>query len=178
MLSNGQFGYTAAMREIVLIIHNVRSSHNVGSLLRTADGIGVKKVYITGYTPYPAVANDTRLPHIVRKVHQQISKTALGAETSAAWQHTDNIQEVIMRLRSKEYQVIAVEQHQNAEPLPDFKPPKRIALIVGREVEGIEAEVLKVVDGVVEIPMFGGKESFNVVQAAAMALYHCRFSSL
>lgn len=164
------------MRQIILIAHNLRSSHNVGSLLRTAEGLGVKTVYLTGYTPYPRAAQDERLPHIAQKVDEQIAKTALSAEKMIDWQHREEILPLIEELKHQKFIVVALEQAPNATKLPDFKSPAKIAIIVGREVEGIELEVLQACDTVVEIPMQGSKESFNVVQAAAMALYHCRFT--
>lgn len=163
------------MPEIVLIAHNLRSSHNVGSLLRTADGLGVEKVYLTGYTPYPIHEHDIRLPHIAQKVDKQIVKIALGAEKMIAWEHWDKIEALIEKLKRENFMVVALEQGSNAVRLPDFKPPAKVAIIIGREVEGIEPEVLEMCDKIVEIPMLGRKESFNVVQAAAMALYHMRF---
>ena len=163
------------MRSIILIAHNLRSCHNVGSLLRTAEGLGVAEVLFTGYTPYPLADGDTRLPHVAAKLHRQISKTALGAETSQTWRHAESIDEVLQDLRQLGYIVAAVEQAGNSQPLPNYQPPDKLALLVGREVEGVEPEVLAIMDTVLEIPMFGRKESFNVVQAAAMALYHCHF---
>lgn len=163
------------MKHLILIAHNLRSAHNVGSLLRTAEGLGVDKVYLTGYTPYPLHANDERLPHLATKINNQISKTALGAETSQSWQHLDEIDGPIKELKQDGYLVTALEQASNSIKLTDFKSPSKIALIVGREVEGVEPEVLAACDKIVEIPMFGSKESFNVAQAAAMALYHLRF---
>ncbi len=160
---------------IVLIAHNLRSSHNVGSLLRTAEGLGVECVYLTGYSPFPATTKDSRLPHIAQKVDRQISKTALGAETTQNWQHSDDLDSLVADLKTKGYLVAAVEQTSSAIALPDYNPPQKIALIMGREVEGVEPEVLALTDLQLVIPMFGSKESFNVVQAAAMALYHCRF---
>ena len=163
------------MRRIVLIAHNLRSIHNVGSLLRTADGLGIEIVYLTGYTPYPKSADDDRLPHVANKIHAQINKTALGAEDSVKWQQSTNILEVIERLRSDGFEILALEQTEHSVPLPELKVHEKIALIVGREVEGIEHEVIEQADRVVKIPMLGMKESFNVVQAAAMAVYHLRF---
>jgi 23S rRNA (guanosine2251-2'-O)-methyltransferase len=163
-------------RDIILIAHNLRSCHNVGSILRTAEGLGVKKVCLTGYTPYPASNNDKRMPHIVAKIDRQIQKTALGAEKTVDWEHEESVSDVINNLKAEGFQVIALEQTENSFPLAAFKTPEKIALIVGREVEGIEQEVLRLCDQAVEIPMLGKKESFNVVQAAAMALYHMRFA--
>lgn len=164
------------MRNIVLIAHNLRSCHNVGSLLRTAEGLGVSEVILTGYTPYPLKDDDTRLPHVAAKIHKQIQKTALGAENSVSWSQYDSIEEVLRLMRQDGFAVAAVEQTDSSIALPDYSPPDRVALLVGREVEGIEPEILGMCDAALEIPMFGKKESFNVVQAAAMAMYHCRFA--
>lgn len=162
-------------RQLILIVHNVRSTHNVGSLLRTAEGLGVEKVYLTGYTPYPRAIHDMRLPHLTAKLQKQIQKTALGAEATQAWEHAEDIAAVIVGLRVAGFTIAAIEQTANSIPLPDYEVPAKIALVVGREVEGIEAEVVSLCDLALEIPMFGQKESFNVAQAAAMALYNCRF---
>lgn len=163
------------MTELILIAHNLRSAHNVGSLLRTSEGLGVQQVYLTGYTPYPLEADDDRLPHLAQKTDKQIAKTALGAEKSQAWRHAADINTVLAGLKNRGFTVAALEQAPGATNLPDFDPPEKLALIVGREVEGIEPEILAVCDRILEIPMFGRKESFNVVQAAAMALYQIRF---
>jgi 23S rRNA (guanosine2251-2'-O)-methyltransferase len=177
MLVTGNYRIVNGVRSIILIAHNLRSCHNVGSLLRTADGLGIEKVYLTGYTPYPAMNDDSRLPHLAEKISKQIHKTALGAEDSVPWQHYEHVDEVFDELRQAGFRVAAVEQSGNSIKLPDFHPPEKVALVVGREVEGIEPEVIAACDLALEIPMFGSKESFNVVQAAAMALYHCRFTS-
>lgn len=169
---------TGSDRCIILIAHNVRSCHNVGSLLRTAEGLGVEQVILTGYTPYPVTAADTRLPHMAAKMTRQIHKTSLGAEDLQPWSQHNDVASVITQLRQNGYTVAAVEQHAKSTPLPGFEAPDKIALLVGREVEGIEPEVLALADITLEIPMFGSKESFNVVQAAAMALYHIRFAGL
>ncbi|HYH75738.1 MAG TPA: TrmH family RNA methyltransferase [Candidatus Saccharimonadales bacterium] len=164
------------MRDIVLIAHNLRSIHNVGSLLRTAEGLGVSKVYLTGYTPYPQHEGDSRMPHIATKISRQMNKTALDAEHMVPWEHYDSLDPVLATLQADGFMVAAIEQADTAISLPDYQPPGKIALLVGREVEGVEPEVLALCDAIVEIPMFGRKESFNVVQAAAMGLYHCRFA--
>ncbi len=164
-------------KSLVVIAHNLRSCHNVGSLLRTADGLGVKSVYLTGYTPYPKQNNDTRLPHVAKKVHDNISKTALGAESSVHWEHETEIEGVITSLVSDGYTVCALEQTTGSIPLPSYTAPIRIALVLGREVEGIETEVLQLCSDIIEIPMEGKKESYNVIQAFAMAGYHIKFVS-
>jgi len=160
--------------DLVLIAHNLRSAHNVGSLLRTAEGLGINKVYLTGYTPYPKTKNDSRLPHLASKISARITKTALGAENQLDWQQSDDIFEVINQLKEDGFEIIALEQTPEAEPLSDFEPAAKTALIVGREVEGIEPEVLAAADRTVEIAMHGSKESFNVAVAAAIALYQIK----
>ncbi|MEK7059667.1 MAG: TrmH family RNA methyltransferase [Patescibacteria group bacterium] len=184
------------MTELILIAHNLRSAHNIGSLLRTAEGLGVGKMWLSGYSPYPLAKtylagktdsvsrDDDRLPHLAQKIDKQIAKTALGAENTLAWEHQDEIADLLKELKQAGYLVVALEQAPNAVKLPDFRLPDspvepalpaKLALIVGREVEGIEPEIMAMCDQILEIPMFGRKESFNVVQAAAMALYHLRF---
>jgi 23S rRNA (guanosine2251-2'-O)-methyltransferase len=177
MIGHGLTAILVPMIDIIVIAHNLRSCHNVGALLRTAEGLGVSKVYLTGYTPYPLGApDDTRLPHIARKLDAQIHKTALGAENSQSWQHTD-LSVALEYLYAQGYQIAALEQAPAAIALPKYKVPPKIALVLGREVEGIEPEVLAKMDVILEIPMLGQKESFNVVQAAAMALFHLRFNA-
>jgi tRNA G18 (ribose-2'-O)-methylase SpoU len=167
--------YNPSMRQIVLIAHNVRSSHNVGSLLRTAEGLGLRHVYMTGYTPYPAIDNDSRLPHLARKITGQINKTALGSEQLVKWSHAESIEDLINDLKDEKYFVYALEQAEESISLLKFLPPKKVAILVGNEVRGLGDDILKLCGGILEIPMLGEKESFNVAQAAAMALYHCRY---
>lgn len=164
-------------RSIILIAHNLRSCHNVGSLLRTSEGLGATKVILTGYTPYPAKPHgDTRMPHIAAKIDRQIHKTALDAEKNMTWEQNDDVFATLDDLRSQGYTIAAVEQVPGSEALPQFAPPDKIALLVGREVEGVEPEIVAACDLALEIPMFGRKESFNVAVAAAIALYHVRFA--
>jgi len=162
------------VRKIILVVHNVRSAHNVGSVLRTADGLGLEAVYLTGYTPYPPSPNDQRLPHLAQKAGRQIHKTALGAEVAVRWQHEPDITKAIDKLRTAGYIVAALEQTNKSINLADFKPPDRLALVVGSEVGGLEKAVLELCDVHLQIPMSGQKESFNVSIAAAIALYHLK----
>ncbi len=157
--------------KIALVVHNVRSAHNVGSILRTADGLGVEKVYLTGYTPYPKSKDDERMPHEAAGANRRIHKTALGAEASVKWEHRQNVEELIGQLKEQAYQIVALEQTKNASDLHKFKPNTNVALIVGSEVGGLDAPVLKLCDVHVQIPMAGAKESFNVAVAAGIALY-------
>ena len=163
------------MTDIAVIAHDIRSTYNVGSLLRTCEGLGVAHVYFTGYTPYPAAPDDARLPHIAQKLTAQIHKTALSAEDLVPWTHADDIAACIAMLKVHGYTIVALEQAAGSTALPAYHPPDKVALLLGREVEGIDPAVLKLCGASVEIPMFGRKESFNVAQAAAMALYQFRF---
>jgi 23S rRNA (guanosine2251-2'-O)-methyltransferase len=160
------------MPNISIILHDIRSTHNVGSILRTCDGFGVQTVYIGGYTPYPLQPNDSRLPHISSKLTKDIAKTALGAEESVYIVVYENILDLIDTLRQSGADILALEQSAGSVFLPDYKAPgKDLALILGREVEGIDPGVLSLCDQTLEIPMRGQKESFNVSVAAGMALY-------
>lgn len=160
------------MKQRVLIAHNLRSAHNVGSLLRTADGLGVNMIYLSGYTPYPQIVNDQRLPHLAKKMDDKIAKTALGAEKNPNIHWVESIDQVIAELRASGFTIAALEQAASSIKLSDYQPADKLALIVGREVEGLEANVLKNCDLILEIPMRGQKESFNVSVAAAIALYN------
>ncbi|MDO8591531.1 MAG: TrmH family RNA methyltransferase [bacterium] len=162
------------MRRIALIVYNVRSALNVGSMLRTADGLGIARVYLCGYTPYPLSKDDGRLPHLAAKTDHQISKTALGAQNSVKWTQCKDIGQVIKELKGQKYLIVAVEQTKTAIDLAKFKPTSDVALIVGSEIGGLPQKVLDLCDEHVHIPMLGKKESFNVSIAAAIALYQLR----
>ena len=159
------------MSEIILLVHDIRSTHNVGSLLRTAECLGVRHVIFTGYTPYPKTPNDDRLPHIADKLTRQIQKTALGAEKLVAWSNEVNPTSVIKRLRGEGYAIVGLEQTYESVPIKDFSAANKICLVLGREVEGIDPTLLALCDAVTEIPQVGQKESLNVVQATACLLY-------
>lgn len=162
--------------QIVLIAHDLRSSHNVGSLIRTAEGLGVKEIILSGYTPYPMAEADERLPHIAKRMDSQIKKTSLGAENFISWRHVPGLDKATEDLSRQGYVICALEQAPGSTYINKFEPPHKIALLLGNEVKGLSKESLDMADHVLEIPMFGRKESFNVVQAAAMALYAFRFN--
>ena len=161
------------MSEIIVIAHNIRSTHNVGAIFRTCEGFGVKKVILSGYTPYPKTVNDTRLPHIAEKLTLQIHKTALGAETMVPFRYQETPD--IEALRAAGYRIVGLEQDERSIPLPEYKVPGKIALLLGEEVEGITSDLRDICDDLIEIPMKGKKESFNVSVAAGIALYHLTF---
>jgi rRNA methylases len=162
------------MKEIVILAHNIRSTFNVGSLFRTAEGFGVKEIIFSGYTPYPTVKSDTRLPHIRDKLTHQISKTALGAESLVAFQYSENIESTIEKLKNQDFTVIALEQSPSSVKLPELDSthlPNKIAVLIGEEIHGVTAELLNLCDYIIEIPMSGQKESFNVSTATGIIIY-------
>ena len=160
------------MRDIVLIAHDIRSTHNVGSLIRTAECLGVKTIYLTGYSPYPATTNDPRLPHLARKIDTQIAKTSLGAEDHITIITSQSVAESVKELKNGGYKIIGLEQTDKSVDLKYYHPTAKIALIVGNERYGIDKGTLNLCDQTIEIPMLGEKESLNVVQATAIAMYH------
>lgn len=157
------------MSEIIVIAHNIRSTHNVGAIFRSSEGFGVKKIILSGYSPYPTIPNDSRLPHIREKLTAQIHKTALDAESIVPfeYQETPNIAE----LKASGYTIIGLEQDQRSIMLPTYNPPNKFVLLLGEEVEGITSDLRSECDILLEIPMQGTKESFNVSVAAGIALY-------
>ena len=161
------------MPRITLLVHNIRSTHNVGAIFRTAEGFGVQEIVLSGYTPYPKLPkNDTRLPHISEKLTTQIHKTALGAETMVPFRYVESIEQWLEKnQRTKKLPVIALEQSPKSVLLHDFTPPDNFALLLGEEVHGITPELLDYCDTIIEIPMNGQKESFNVSVACGIALY-------
>lgn len=161
--------------QLVLVVDNVRSAHNIGSIFRSCDGLGVNHVYLSGYSPYPKNINDTRLPHLARRTDAAIHKTALGAEKTVAWTHFADSLKIIKKLKAQNYQIVALEQTDKSINLSSLGPRKAIALVVGNEIKGLSQEVLKAADIRVQIPMLGQKESLNVAVAAAIALYHLRY---
>jgi 23S rRNA (guanosine2251-2'-O)-methyltransferase len=157
------------MPEIIVIAHNIRSIHNVGSIFRTCEGFGITKIILSGYTPYPEVPNDTRLPHIYKKLTEQIEKTALGATKFVAFEQQDTPN--LEALRHAGYRIVGLEQDKRSIMLPDYKSPEKVALLLGEEVHGITDDLLNICDDLIEIPMKGKKESFNVSVATGIALY-------
>lgn len=156
---------------LVVIAHNLRSTHNVGSIFRTCDGFGVDRLYLTGYTPYPTQPGDQRLPHEAEKLSRQIHKTALGAETSLPFEHRPSVEALLDQLRADGYRLVGLEQDPRSQPLASYRPSARLALLLGEEVAGIAPELRQRLDDLVEITMHGRKESFNVSVAAGIALY-------
>lgn len=157
------------MPEIIVIAHNIRSTHNVGAIFRTSEGFGVSRIILSGYTPYPRLANDSRLPHIADKLTAQIHKTALDAETMVPFEYQQ--QPDLEVLKASGFRIVALEQADRSIMLPEYTAPEKVALLLGEEVNGIEPELLALCDDIIEIPMQGHKESFNVSVATGIALY-------
>lgn len=165
---------TFIMNKICLVAVDIRSSHNIGSIFRTADGFSVD-VVLTGICPRPiGEKNDDRLPHVAQKADKAISKTALGAEKKVSWSYYQNAAEAIQYLRANGFIIAAIEQSKKSVSVDKMTIDKRIALILGPEVEGLPGHVLDMCDIIYEIPMHGSKESFNVSVAAGISLYIAR----
>lgn len=157
---------------IYLVVEDIRSAHNVGSILRTAEGLGVYEVALCGYTPYPKHSTDDRPPYLADKIHNRISKTSLGAESSQRWQHFDSSAQAISRYNNRKPLVIGLEQTPSSVPITTVVTKKDTVLVVGNEVEGVKQDTLAQCDVIAELPMHGSKESFNVSVATAMALFY------
>lgn len=169
-------------KDIYLVLHNIRSAYNVGAIFRTADAAGVKKIFLCGYTPCPAIGH--RLSSI-----DKISKTALGAEKTVPWEQHKQTWRLIEKLRKNKIRITAIEQAPKSVNLFSYKPKFPLALIVGHERKGLSDKILNHVDDILEIPMRGamvrqahhprhtrrGKESLNVSVAAGIAIYQLKF---
>lgn len=145
------------------MFHNVRSAYNVGALFRTADGAGVSKIFLTGYTPRPE-------DRFGRLVHT-IEKTALGAEKHIPWQYEKNPYRAIVQLKKDGWQIVGVEQDARAIDYRKFKPSEKTLFIFGNEVRGLSPALRARCDALIEIPMKGYKESLNVSVAAGIILF-------
>lgn len=147
----------------ILILPNIRSAINVGAILRTADAVGIDKVYLTGYTPRP---NDK-----FGRIQKDIRKSALGAEKSVDWEYKEDLSSLINRLKKESFEIVALEQDERSIDYRKFKPKNKGAFILGEEVNGLDKKVLKKCDKIIEIPVYGKKESLNVSVACGVALF-------
>ena len=155
-------------KELYIIIHNIRSAYNVGAVFRSSDGAGVRKIYLTGYTPAPFREG---VDLYETQAYKMISKTALGAEKIIPWSKEKNISKVIRGLKKEGVKIIALEEDKNAVDYKRFVPQFPCALILGNEVRGIDKKILNKCDAIISIPMRGQKESLNVSVAAGIAIY-------
>ena len=144
---------------LIILLDNVRSMHNVGSVFRTADGFSVEKIVLCGITAQPP--------------HREIEKTALGATQSVAWEHVDDTLLAIDKYKNLGYEIIAIEQAKDSVMLNTFQPAltSKYVLIFGNEVNGVSDEAMQKIDCCIEIPQFGTKHSFNIVISAGITLW-------
>ena len=144
---------------LAIVLDDVRSMHNIGSLFRTADGFAVEQLCLCGITAQPP--------------HREIEKTALGATQSINWSYHADVLTAIAQLRQEGYKIVAVEQAAGSIMLNDFKPEPWIkyALVFGNEVNGVNEKVMTIIDYCIEIPQFGTKHSFNIVVSAGIVLW-------
>lgn len=157
------------MPEIIVIAHNIRSAHNIGSLFRTCDGFGVHQLVLSGYSPYPTLPNDSRLPHLRQRITSQIHKTALGAEASIPYTYQPIPD--LAKFQAQGYTIVGLEQDARSIQLSTYRAPEKIVLLIGEEVAGIAPDLRRECEVLLEIPMRGKKESFNVGVATGIALY-------
>lgn len=149
-----------------VFLDNVRSAHNVGSIFRTADGAGVSKIYLAGYTPAPTDRFGREQP--------EIAKTSLGASKTIPWSQVEaeEVREVLKQLKADGFSVVAVEQVPEAVSIYNFSVPDKVCYVLGNEIDGVQQSILDIADTFVEIPMAGQKESLNVSVTAGIVLFH------
>ena len=158
------------------MLDNIRSCYNVGAILRTAEGLGVERVILSGYTP--RVHDASLLPHLREKLDKEIHKTALGAEDMLTIDSSDEIKSELLWLKNEGWQIVGLENNLESDRLVSLNDNAlkerigdKVVLILGEEVHGIDYSLYEIIDLFVEIPMKGNKESFNVSVAAGIAMY-------
>lgn len=158
-------GNSAKQPQLAVLLDNIRSAWNVGSILRSADGFGFEHVYLGGITPSPK--------------NEAVTKTSLGAEVFVTWSEHKNAVELVKTLKNEGWQVYALEEAKKTTDIRKLKtnPKKKAVLILGSEVTGVDPSLLTLADEVISIPMRGGKRSFNVSVAFAIAAYALRYST-
>ncbi len=150
---------------MILILHNIRSVYNVGSIFRTADAAGVTRIILSGYTPGPLDR--------FNQPRKDFTKVSLGAEKTVPWERVKTLTATLAKLKKENCCIVAIEQDVHSIPIFDFNPPegKTLLVLVGNEVHGVSKPLLKKADVILEIPMRGKKESLNVSVAAGIALF-------
>jgi len=150
-------------RQKYLVLYNIRSSYNVGAIFRTADAVGIDKIFLVGVTPCPLDK--------FKRTNSKISKSALGAEVSVAWEYRKTISPLLKKFKKDEVEIVALEQSPDSIDYKKIKLTGSWVLILGEETKGLEDNILKQCDVVAEIPMVGAKESLNVSVATGVALF-------
>lgn len=143
-----------------VVLNNIRSLYNVGSMFRTSDGAGVEKIWLCGITGCPP--------------QPRIAKTALGAQNNVPWEHRANVVPLLQDLKASGRQIVLLEQTQHSRPYEEFYPQAPLCLVIGNEIEGASESVLPFCDAALEIEMAGVKNSLNVAVAFGIVAYHCR----
>ncbi len=149
--------------KVYILLHDIRSTHNVGSIFRTSDALGVNKIYLSGYTPKPIDKFE--------RPRKDIAKVALGAEKSISWEYVDSPVKLLKDLKKKKFEVIVLEQSKKSVDYKKVKVKGNAIFVVGNEVLGTDKEILDIADIVAEIPMEGEKESLNVSVAFGVGLF-------
>lgn len=155
-----------------LVLHNIRSAYNVGSIFRTADGAGVIKIYICGISPTPKKSLNQESRIMNYEMGNKVAKTALGAEKAVPWEYHKQTWRLLRKLKKEGIRIVALEQTPQPIDYKKLKPKFPLALIVGNEVRGLNKKILSYADKIIEIPMYGKKESLNVAVATGIALYN------
>jgi tRNA G18 (ribose-2'-O)-methylase SpoU len=150
-------GYEGLHLPVVVLLDNIRSMYNVGAFFRAADGVGLEKVCLGGITAHPP--------------KKAITKTALGAEDTVAWEHDWDVVQIVERMRRSGFEIAAIETTVHAVDLFEWQPKFPVCVAFGNEVEGLRPELLEMADTHVRIPMLGKKTSLNVATAAGIVLY-------
>jgi tRNA G18 (ribose-2'-O)-methylase SpoU len=159
------------MKEIVVVLHNIRSLHNVGSIFRTADAAGVKKIYLCGITPAPVDR--------FGRIRPQLAKVSLDAEKYLAWEQVKSVSRLLDKLKCDGYKIFAIEQSKNSISYYKIKTRDamtrhsalRVALVLGNEIKGLPSSILRRADKILEIPIHGQKESLNVAVAFGVVIF-------
>lgn len=175
-LSVEQF-HDAEKMPLIVMLDDVRSLYNVGSIFRSSDAFRVEAIYLCGITATPDIVKDadgTVIKDCSLKASQEIHKTALGAEDSVAWRYFKTANEAVESLKKDGYTVLAVEQCHGSTMLQDFKSDaeKKYAVILGNEVNGVHQDVIDMCDGCLEIPQYGTKHSLNVSVTGGLIIWH------
>lgn len=150
-------------REVIVLIHDIRSTHNVGSIFRTSDAVGVSRIYISGFSPTPKDKYG--------RPRKDVAKVSLGAENTIPWEYVESPFTLIKKFKKEGYEVVGLEQSDKSVDYKKFKSKKPILFIVGSEVEGMSTKMLDLCDSIIEIPMLGDKESLNVSVAFGVAIF-------
>jgi len=152
---------------MIVILHNIRSTHNVGSIFRTADAAGCEKIYLCGITPTPQDR--------FGRANEKISKVALGAEKWIKWEKVGQTAAIVEKLKKDGYKILAIEQNKKSVPYCKLKiksEKSKVALVLGAEVQGLPPAILRRADKILEIPMRGRKESLNVAVAFGIVVFN------